>query len=340
MSRYTGRYTKAEAREWARAEMKGVCNVIIPSYTADLRSLNEAGIRHDVRRDIELGFKGALMVSETAITADEYIQMIEWAADEAAGRLVLFFHASFNTLEENVELAERAHEAGAEMALLSYPTSFYPKSLREVYDYTEAFCSRTSMATMLFPVPLWGFERLHPASIPIEMLEEMVDAIPNVAAIKAEGGMPAIAGFTETWNRLSERVIVTMPLEQQAIPLATILPLQLIATSNTECLGGAVPEMLRLCHEGRNDEAMRLYWKVDPGRRANDRIGVAGSNSVHRMAWKYQAWLTGFNGGPLRMPTQRLVGPQLAGYRAAAHDAGVLTATEPDEEFFIGRNPA
>jgi NAD(P)-dependent dehydrogenase (short-subunit alcohol dehydrogenase family) len=35
-------------------------------------------------------------------------------------------------------------------------------------------------------------------------------------------------------------------------------------------------------------------------------IGVAGSNSVHRMAWKYQAWLTGFNGEPLRMPTQRL----------------------------------
>jgi len=58
------------------------------------------------------------------------------------------------------------------------------------------------------------------------------------------------------------------------------------------------------------------------------------------MAWKYQAWLTGFNGGPLRMPTQRLVGPQLAGYRAAAKDAGVLTATESDEMFFVGRNPA
>jgi 4-hydroxy-tetrahydrodipicolinate synthase len=334
------RYGRAEAREWARTGLKGVCNVIIPSYTADLQRLNEAGIRHDVRRDIELGFTGALMVGETAVTADEYVQMIEWAADEAAGRLVLFFHASFNTLEENVAVAKRAEEAGAEMVLLSYPPSFHPRSLREVYDYTEAFCSQTGMGVMLFPVPLWGFERLHPASIPIEMLEEMVDSIPNVVAIKAEGGMPAIAGFTETWNRLSGRVVVTMPLEQQAIPLATVLPLQLIATSNTECLGGAVPAMLDLCHQGRYDEAMKLYWRVDPGRRANDRIGVAGTNSVHRMAWKYQAWLTGFNGGPLRMPTQRLVGPQLAAYRAAAREAGVLTATEPDEEFFIGRNPA
>jgi len=113
------RYTKAEAREWARAEMRGVCNVIIPSYTADLRGLNEAGIRHDVRRDLELGFRGALVVSETAVTPDEYVRMTEWAADESAGRLVLFFHASFNTLEENIEVAKRAEDAGAEAESLA-----------------------------------------------------------------------------------------------------------------------------------------------------------------------------------------------------------------------------
>jgi 4-hydroxy-tetrahydrodipicolinate synthase len=332
-------YTRSEAREWVRHELVGVCNVIIPSYSADLRSLNEAGIRHDVRRDIELGFKGALIVSETALANDEYTQFMQWSADEAAGELVLFFHASFNTLAENIEMVKQAERAGAEMVLLSYPPSFYPKSLREVYDYTEAFCAATDLAVMLFPVPLWGFERLHPASIPIEMLTEMVDRIPNVAAIKGEGGMPSIAGFTETWTHLGDRVVVSMPLEQQAIPLATILPLQLIATSNTECLGDAVPRMLALCRDGKYDEAMQLFWQVEPARRANERIGVAGANAVHRMAWKYQAWLTGFNGGPLRMPTQRLVSTQMAGYRAAAQEAGVLAATQPDEHFFTGRNP-
>jgi 4-hydroxy-tetrahydrodipicolinate synthase len=334
------RFGRMEAREWARSEMRGVCNVIIPSYTNDLQGLNEAGIRHDVRREIELGFKGALIVAETATTPDEYVQMVEWAADEAGDELVLLFQASFNTLAENIEMAKRCQEVGTDMVLLSYPPAFYPQSLREVYDYTAAFCAETDMAILLFPVPLWGFERLHPASIPIEMLIEMVDEIPNVAAIKAEGGMPAIAGFTEAWNALGDRVVVTMPLEQQAIPLATVLPLQLIATSNTECLGGAVPRMLSLCHEGRYADAMELYWKVDPARRANERIGVAGANSVHRMAWKYQAWLTGFNGGPLRMPTQRLVAPQMNAYRAGAAAAGILAAPDSDAEFFVGRNPA
>lgn len=168
----------------------------------------------------------------------------------------------------------------------------------------------------------------------------MVRDIPNVGAIKAEGGMPAIAGFAEAWTRLGDEVVITMPLEHQAIPLATMLPLQLIATSNTECLGDAVPRMLRLCHDGKPREAMEIYWNVDPARRANERVGVAGSNSVNRAIWKYQAWLTGYNGGPLRMPTQRLVQAQMSVYRAAAEAAGIADAPESDTEFFVGRNPA
>jgi 4-hydroxy-tetrahydrodipicolinate synthase len=332
--------TRSEAREWAREALRGVVNVIIPTFTADLRGVNESAIRFDVRREIELGFLGALLVAETATTADEYIRLMEWAVDEAGGRLMVFCHASFNTLDENIDVARRAASAGAEVVLLSYPPTFYPRSEQDIYEYTRAFCDATELAVMLFPVPLWGFERIHPASLSIDLLERLVDDVPNIAAIKAEGGMPSIAGFTETWNRLSDRVVVTMPLEQQAIPLATILPLQLIATSNTECLGSSVPTMLALIHDGKIDDAMRLFWQVDPARRANERIGIAGVNTVHRMAWKYQAWLTGFNGGPLRMPTPRLVSSQMVQLRQAAEAAGVLAAEEPDEEFFVGRNPA
>ena len=41
-------YSRREAREWARANMHGLCNVVVPSYTQDLRRLSEKGIRHDV----------------------------------------------------------------------------------------------------------------------------------------------------------------------------------------------------------------------------------------------------------------------------------------------------
>jgi 4-hydroxy-tetrahydrodipicolinate synthase len=47
------RYRKKEAREWARENLKGVVNVVIPSYTQDLKGLNELGIRHDIRLEKE-----------------------------------------------------------------------------------------------------------------------------------------------------------------------------------------------------------------------------------------------------------------------------------------------
>ena len=99
--------------------------------------------------------------------------------------------------------------------------------------------------------------------------------------------------------------------------------------------------MLSLMWEGKTDEAMEIYWRSDPVRHGAAVLGgVAGTNAVHRSGWKYQAWLNGFNGGPLRQPTQRLVYSQMQALRAAAVRAGLDVTDDGDEEFFVGRNPA
>jgi hypothetical protein len=75
------KYKKHEAKDWAYQNWHGLCNGIIPSYSSDLKRLNESGIRHDVRRNIELEYWGALLVSEAATTGDEYIEFMEIAVD-------------------------------------------------------------------------------------------------------------------------------------------------------------------------------------------------------------------------------------------------------------------
>jgi len=332
-------YGKKESRAWAREKMQGVCNVIIASYTKDLQDINEKAIRHDVQVNIQNKFAGFLVVSETNLTPDEYIRFTKISADEAKGKQLLVHHASFNSLEENISLTNRAAEAGAELSLLSYPANFYPTSEQDIYDYTRKYCDSVDMAVMLFPVPLWGFERIHPASLSLGLMEKLISDVPNIVAVKAEGGHPSIAGFAETWRHLHDKVVVTMPLENQGIPLATMLPMQVIATSNTEYFGSAVPKMLQLARDGKHDEAMKLFWQVDPARRANEKIATfGGSNSVHRMAWKYQAWLNGYNGGPLRMPTPRLVSDQMRMLRKGLVDALLPVTDDPDEAYFVGRN--
>ena len=141
--------------------------MIIPSFTNDL-SVNEAAVRHDVRKQLEYGFHGALLVSEVAITLHEYREFCEIAADEADGRQLFFHHSSWSTLEHAPRRARIAEETGAECVLLSYPPNFYPETEEEIYAYTKAICDATNLGVMLFPMFLWGFSpRIHPSDIPV-----------------------------------------------------------------------------------------------------------------------------------------------------------------------------
>lgn len=335
-------YRKSEAREWAKAKMRGVANVIIPTFTHDLQKLNERAIRHDVRKEIEYGFWGTLLVSETATTIDEYRQFAEWAADEAKGKLRLIHHASFNTLEDNIQAVQAAERAGAELILMSYPPNFYPERNEDVYQYTKEYCAHTNLGVMLFPIPTWNFERLHPSGFAPELLKRLVDDVPNVVAIKAEGGYPTIAGFVQTYKTLSDRVVVTCPLEADGIPLAALVPMQFMGTSNYEYFGPMIPKIFALMQSGEFDKAMELYWRIHPARQTNinSMAMIAGSNFIHRMLWKYQGWLSGFNGGPLRSPTMRLVDRQMKMLRQGLVSAGLEVTVDPDKAFFVGRTPA
>jgi len=336
-------YKKNDARAWARDNMKGVSNVIIPSYTNDLRRINEKGVRHDVRKNIEYGFWGTLLVSEVAITIDEYVQFVEWAHDEAGSRQKLVFQAGFNTLEENIEAALRSEKAGTELALLGYPQTFYATTNQDIYDYTKAFCDATNMGVILFPVPTWGFERIHPAGMSPELVAQMVKDIPNIVCIKSEAGMPQPAGFVQTWKRHGHEVVVTFPIEGEALLLASLVPMQFMGTNNSGYYGNMTPKMFRMAQEGHFEEMMTLYWQMHPARTAYATVRNnyrGGSGMIHRMEWKYQCWLSGYNGGPMRSPTMKILDRNMRVLRDGLVKSKLPVTGDPDSEFFIGRNPA
>ncbi|HXQ49836.1 MAG TPA: dihydrodipicolinate synthase family protein [Stellaceae bacterium] len=335
------RYRKNEARAWAREHMTGCDCVIIPSYTSDLRGMNERGVRHDVRRCIELGFEGALIVSEVALTLDEYRSVTEWAADEAKGRLRIVHHASFNTLEENIEAVRLTEAAGADYVLLSYPANFYPTTSQEVYDYTKAFCDGTKLGVMLFQVPLWNFGRLHPSDLEPALLRRLLQDVPNIIAIKAEGGMPLKGGLTDAYRLFRDQVIISCPIEADVIPLMSVMEFQYSGTSNTHFYGNSVPRMFQLAREKKFDEAMEIYWRIQPARAANGLAngGTPFTGFLNRMVWNYQGWLQGMNGGPLRQPTNKINDRQMAMLRRGLAEAKLDPTRDPNTAYFVGRNP-
>ena len=333
------RYTRLEAREWTRQHMRGLDCVIIPTFTADLKGLNKAAIQHDVRKLIEFGFAGALLVADIAFSAAEYVQFAQWAHEAAGDRFRIVHHAAFNTLQENIDVARRVTPY-CDYALLCYPANFYPMSEQEVYDYTRTFCDEVDLGVMLFPVPLWNFGRLHPAQMSMALLRRLVDDCPTVVAIKAEGDLPGIGGLLDVYRQFRD-VIVSCPIEADLIPLMSELEFQYSGTSNTAGYGDYVPRMYATASAGRHAEAMEMFWKLHPARQACGAInaGIQFSALINRMAWKFMDWTMGLNGGPIRQPTARINDAQIAQWRRGIETVGIGVPREPTVEFFRGRNP-
>jgi dihydrodipicolinate synthase/N-acetylneuraminate lyase len=335
-------YTRAEAKEYAIKNWHGVCNVILPSFTSDLRGLNERGIRHDVRRNIEHGFWGALLVSECGTTLEEYVRFMEIAVDEAKGRQKFLVHGTFDTIEEIEKASKAGERIGMEGLLLGHPNSFYPKTEDQLYEYLKKVADQTNLACVLFAAGHWNFQRLHPSGYPPKVLARAAD-LQNVVAAKYEVGRPGIGGDYQFWKMIKDkRILFADPLEAHSPLTVEVFGQQWMGTSNYEYWGGAVPECFKLLREGKFDQAMEIYWRINPARAARVAIQAtfAGANFIHRYLWKYQAWLQGYNGGPMRQPIMKLSDAQMRNVRDALIRSGFNLADEGPDMFLIGRNPA
>jgi 4-hydroxy-tetrahydrodipicolinate synthase len=333
-------YKRGEAKGWAREHMRGACNVLLPTFKHDLKGLNEKAIRHDVRRNMALGFSGALLVSECGTTLEEMRQFIEIATDEARGRQLLILHGSFDTIEDTIAMAEFAEGSGIKALMLGYPPTFRPESEEEIYGYTRAVCDKTRLGVILFGVHVWEFGRFHPSGFSPSLLARLAE-IETVVAIKYEVGFPGVAGMVEVQKLCRHKVLISGPMEFNWPAWVEFYGMQWAGTSNYEYYGDACPRYLGLLQEGEWEAGMEIYWRIHPARMANFEANQSwrGANFVHRMQWKYQGWLNGYNGGPLRLPVMRVDSQTMRRLRQGLLASGIPCTDDPDAAFFVGRNP-
>jgi hypothetical protein len=335
------KFGPGEARTWATENLRGVSGCVMPSFTLDQSELNEEAIRRDVRRERELGFGGFLIVGECGTSPEEMRRFIDISVEEAGESMITIVQAAAGTLAENIEIAQYAATAGVDLLMPSYPITFYPKAASEIVDYTRAIAGASHLGVVVFAMNLWNFTRLHPSGFAPEWLEEIVDTIPNVVAIKNEIGDPGVAGLAEVFRRFTGRVLVSDPLEKNSPAWVASFGMPWMGTSNYEYFGAGIPEYFRMMQEPDGmDRAMKLYWQLHPARVATASLmseANAGTSLVHRLLWKYQGWLTGFNGGPVRSPHMRLHDRQMRQLRDAALASGIEVTRDEDASFFTGR---
>jgi 4-hydroxy-tetrahydrodipicolinate synthase len=338
------KYEIGDARAWALETLAGCCGCVMPTFTSDVRRLNEKAIRHDVAHEKALGMRNILIVAEGGTTRQELHRFIDVCVDEAGDDLVTMAQASEPTFDDMVEVMRYAEHAGVDLVLPSYPLTYHPTSIDQLFEDTRRLIDSTWLGVMLFAIDQWNFSRLHPAAFPVGLLERLVNSCPNLAGIKNEVGVPYAGGLVDIFEKFGGRVVVTDPFEHNAPIWIRHYGMRYLGTSNYEAMGDSVPRMVALLSDSATwDEGMELYWRLAPVRRANSAIAsatVALTQLVPRAVWKYQGWLLGFNGGPLRGPQQRITAAQMATLRAGAAAAGLPVTSDSDELFWVGRNPA
>jgi hypothetical protein len=337
------KYGTGDARAWALQSLKGCAGCVQPTFTSDLAKLNETAIRYDVNREKEHGMSAVLIVSEAGTTLEEMAEFTRIVVDEAGDDLVTILQASQPTLDDTVASTREALAAGVDLVMPSYPLYYNPPSTDDVFQFTRAV-AQVGLGVFIFAMDQWNFGRLHPAGFPVSLLERMVDEIPEVIGIKNEVGGPGVGGIAAVFERFNGEVVVTDPLEFNAPAWIRNYGMSFMGTSNYEWMGPNVPRMLTLLSDPATwDEGMTLYWRLAPARRAHAAVCtplVANTGLVPRMHWKYQAWLNGYNGGPIRQPHMRISAAQMSTLRNAAVASGLDVTSDDDSLFYAGRNPS
>jgi len=331
---------KSGLREWARENIKGLENCLMPSFTPDLSELDEEGIRWDVQQSIKHGFFSTLCTCEAGLTFEEAKRFIEIVADEAKGKILVDTTILFDSLEQSMEMLKHAKRVGCHCALLGYPPNFYPQSEEEIYRIFKEMCdSVPDLAIILYPAEKYNFGRFHPSGFPLDLLRRMAD-IENVVALKV--GIPDLGFIFEAFHQVGDKVLVS-------VPMVSMLPI-LVPKYNQQWAGAAQYELFQspdkpylvdffnLLLQGETDEAMEIYWRLTPVRKVWEMqmMQTAGPGLYHWPMFKYYQWLVGGNGGYTRQPVLKLYQHDMDAARNAVRAIGI-TPRENDEEFYVGR---
>jgi len=336
--------SKTEKKQWAHEHLKGMENVVMPSFTPDFKGLDEEGIRHDVRQSIRHGFCSST-VSATGATAAQRERLMEVVRDESKGKILTSVIVG-GSAESAIASLAAAEKSGCTHAMVMYPGNLQAQSEDEVYAHFRKVVDSTSLAILLYGSDIPALRRFHPTGIPVNVFDRLAD-VPNVVGVKLTQPMSAATAY-ELCERLSDRLILG-PVNLDLVPVLGkhYRNIQWSGEWIVEAVQSPekpyAVEFMTLAAKGRIDEAMKVYWRMQPLVDAiydlQAPLLLHGSHPWAHM--KYMQWCTGGNGGllPLKpaeyLPVLDAKARELI--RGNYTRAGITPIDRPDEEFMVGK---
>ncbi|MCR9220972.1 MAG: dihydrodipicolinate synthase family protein [Alphaproteobacteria bacterium] len=323
-------YSKAEAKEWARENMKGIWAAALQPFSPDDLSIDEAGMRANIRHWVEdLGIDGLFIAGKQgeffSMTLEERKRAFEIAADAVRGtgaRTIM--SASDQNLDVVLDLARHAQAVGADSIVVHAPVLHFVKDPDQILrEYYKRISDEVDIAIALWSHPDSGY-LMSP-----ELCAELAD-LPNVAAIKYSVPREMYARLTQL---AGDKLLVSTASEEEWLDNVLELGWRLyLCSSPPYLLQTAADRRMRdytdLAFAGKAAEARAVSASLEPVRQALRSTRPADKPQAHQKYWQE---LLGQVGGPVRAPMLELTEAEKAASRAAFEACGLKTARRAAE---------
>jgi 4-hydroxy-tetrahydrodipicolinate synthase len=334
-------------KQWGRRQFTGAESFILPTHTPDLATLDEAGVRNDVRHSIRQGFH-TLCAMPLGLNPQESRRLLEIVADEANGKAMVTTNIIGPTLADKIADLHHAEAHGVTAIYLPFERSSVSQSEDEIYEIMRAQISATSMGTILYAAPKDAFRRFHPNGLPMKALDRLAD-LPNVFAIKMTQTLDGVTAY-QVAECVGDRLIIGAVNFEFAPMLANKYDVRWSAAWAVDSIQSPEKpygvDFMRAIDANNLSQAADIYWTLQPALEAFFNLQAptiaAGGGGHPWQHIKYYKWLTGGNGGLLRDLKMRpdqvpvLDAPARAACRAALASVGIACTDLPEEAFVVG----
>lgn len=314
------KYTKNDAKAYARENMQGIWAAALTPFNADL-SIDEAGLRSNIRHWVDdLEIQGLFVAGKQgeffSMSLEERKRNIQLAVDECGGKAGVIASVSDQNMNTALELAHYAQDCGADYIVVHAPVLSFVHDRSEVlYQYYKRFCDELDIG-----IAMWS----HPDSGYLMQPDECarIAELPNIMAIKYS--VPRDM-YVQLSRMIGDKIHVSTSLEDDWLDnieeldwklyLCSSPPYQL-QTANDK----RMHEYTQLAFEGKFDAARKVRDSLDPVRAAMANSRPAGKPTAFGKYWQE---LLGQVGGPVRAPMLDLTAAEKAAVQRAFDGCGL-----------------
>ncbi|MDH4478112.1 MAG: 4-hydroxy-tetrahydrodipicolinate synthase [Verrucomicrobiaceae bacterium] len=221
--------------------------------------IDEAALKQLIDDQFAGGVTGVVPCGTTGesptLDYEEHERVVKLTVEFAAGRGVVMAGTGSNSTREAVQMTEEAEAAGATAILQVAP--YYNKPTPEgLFQHFKAVAQATKLPIMLYSIPgRSGIE------IGVDVVARLVEACPNICAMKEAGGTPE--RVNQMRLALPHSFEILSGDDSLTLPFMSVGAVGVVSVASN-IIPGPVSEMVQLALQGRYLEARAIHERYYP----------------------------------------------------------------------------